>query len=235
MPEKVSIIIATYNRPDMLGNALNSILKQTFEDWKVYVVNDGGVDVSAVVISLIPAGKFAYWNSLQNIGSYAALNKGIAECKGEFIIFLDDDDMFFPNALKDMDAGFTDDKICGVYAKCERYHNYKNPFWKELIPKGEVNLTRAKILERNWVPISAWMVRGDFLRERNGFDLQLKFLADYDLLCEIALFHKMQYVNSIVSKVIMHPESRSIKRQTDQSHYRPVVQKKYLRLLKGSK
>jgi len=101
-PEKdlVSIIIPTYNRANLLGDALSSVFAQTYRDFEVIVVDDGSTDHTAEVLRpLAEQGKLKYIRQ-NNKGASAARNRGIAEAKGNLIAFLDSDDLFDPSKLE---------------------------------------------------------------------------------------------------------------------------------------
>lgn len=92
----VSVIVPTYNRPDLLGLTLESIQRQTYPALEIVVVNDAGSDVSAVV-ARFPRARLV--DQPVNRGPSAARNRGLAEARGEFVIFFDDDDEMFPNHI----------------------------------------------------------------------------------------------------------------------------------------
>lgn len=95
---RVSIIIPTRNRPAFLKQAIDSAYAQTYQDFELIVVNDGGSDEAAHLAK-------AYDSRLRYItqahkGAAAARNAGIMQAHGEFVAFLDDDDMYAPDKLQ---------------------------------------------------------------------------------------------------------------------------------------
>lgn len=92
----VTVIVPTYNRPGMLERALKSISEQTFTNYEIVVVNDGGVDVSDIVRKFnaryIPLGR--------NWGCAGAKNVGLRAANGRYIAYLDDDDLYYPQHLE---------------------------------------------------------------------------------------------------------------------------------------
>ena len=79
----VSVIVPTYNRPEMLAETLRSILEQSYQEFEIIVVNDAGPDVSALVQSLNPSGKIRYVAHERNRGLAAARNTGIRQARGQ--------------------------------------------------------------------------------------------------------------------------------------------------------
>jgi glycosyltransferase involved in cell wall biosynthesis len=95
MESKVSVIITTYNRPEYLPFAINSVITQTHKNLEIIVVNDAGQDVSDIVKSF-DDNRIKYINKSKNAGLGAARNTGLDNATGKFVNFLDDDDQFYP-------------------------------------------------------------------------------------------------------------------------------------------
>src|SRR3989338_149331 len=95
---KVSVIIPTYNRPQYLLLAIESVLKQTFQDFEIIVTGDGAPDSTRVMVEKYK-DKVRFVNQ-EHMGISAARNNGIRYATGEWIAFLDDDDIWLPEKLK---------------------------------------------------------------------------------------------------------------------------------------
>ena len=100
----VSVIIPTYNRSGYLVQAVESVLNQTFGDLEVVVVDDGSTDDTARVLRSLNDPRVKPIHQA-NAGRSAARNRGFAESSGQYIVFLDDDDLFLPEKLE-RQAGF---------------------------------------------------------------------------------------------------------------------------------
>lgn len=94
-----SVIIPTYNRKNFFKIALESVLKQSFTDYELIVVDDGSTDNTKEIIDQINSEKISYFYQ-ENRGPAAARNKGIKQAKGQFICFLDSDDRFCTQKLE---------------------------------------------------------------------------------------------------------------------------------------
>lgn len=95
----VSVIIPAYNCARYVSEAIDSALAQTYKDFEVIVVDDGSTDdTSQILEPYIQSGKIRYFYQ-ENAGAGAARNKGILEAKGEFLAFLDADDVLLKNSL----------------------------------------------------------------------------------------------------------------------------------------
>ncbi len=102
MQQLVSIIIPTYKGSDKICNAVDSVLKQTYENIEIIVVDDNGKGTDEQKLTELKMNKYSgnkkvkYLTHAVNINGSAARNTGIRASKGEFLGFLDDDDVFLP-------------------------------------------------------------------------------------------------------------------------------------------
>ena len=105
---KVSVIIATYNREDLVARAINSVLKQSFRDYEIIVVDDGSTDGTKEKMGKILSEKVRYLRQ-DNAGPGAARDFGISNAKGEYIAILDSDDYWIDNNKLQKQVGFLND------------------------------------------------------------------------------------------------------------------------------
>lgn len=169
---RISIVIASYNYGRFLGEAIESALSQTLPPIEVVVVDDGSTDDSREVARRYPVRLIEQGNA----GVSAARNRGAREAKGDFLVFLDADDILEPEYLaRAWDALRTaPPNVAYAYTQMQYFGDrtgiYKaGPF------------SRKRILEGNLVNVSALMRRADF-DAVGGFDEACKLgLEDADL------------------------------------------------------
>jgi glycosyltransferase involved in cell wall biosynthesis len=92
-----SVVIPSYNRSDMTVDAVNSVLGQTFRDFEIIVVDDGSTDGTEQVLRRF--GEKIRYHKQENAGVAAARNRGIALSGGDYICYLDSDDLWHPQKL----------------------------------------------------------------------------------------------------------------------------------------
>jgi glycosyltransferase involved in cell wall biosynthesis len=99
-PVEVSVIIPAYNAAEYIGETLDSVFAQTFTSYEVIVINDGSPDTEALekVLKRYPAN--LRYLKQENQGAAAARNAGLRAAAGEFVAFLDADDIWFPHFLE---------------------------------------------------------------------------------------------------------------------------------------
>ncbi len=95
---KISVIVTTYNRANLLHRCLDSIVNQTFKDYEIIVVNDCSSDQTEDIIKKYEG--LRYFVHLENKGVCAAKNTGLNNIRGEWFAFVDDDDELLPHALE---------------------------------------------------------------------------------------------------------------------------------------
>ena len=91
----VSVIIPTYNRENLVSQAIQSVLNQTYRDFELIVVDDASIDNTQKIVNNFNDSRIRYICHKQNAGVSVAQNTGIAKARGEYIAFLDSDDEWF--------------------------------------------------------------------------------------------------------------------------------------------
>jgi glycosyltransferase involved in cell wall biosynthesis len=186
----VSVIVPTHNRPDMLAGALASIRAQTFTDYEVIIVSNGENEEMAA-LSRACAERHGTVYELPEGNLPAARNYAIAQAKGAWIAFLDDDDIWLQNKLE-LQLAEADrtgaDMIASDYI--EFYPDGHEAIGQRRIPEGWTYV--QAICHQRWgVPPSAVMVRKGVLLDVGGFDPAQRFGEDDDLWRRISWRHRI--------------------------------------------
>jgi len=124
----VSVIIPTYNRADLLSEAIESVLGQTHKDTEIIVIDDGSTDNTREKLKPYQ-GRIKY-KYIENGGPALARNMGMRMAKGQYIAFLDSDDLYYPYKIE-IQADFLD-KHPEVAMVCSEFSAFNdNEFWDE--------------------------------------------------------------------------------------------------------
>ena len=97
--EKVSVIIPAYNGEDFLGEAIQSVLDQTYQNFEIVIVDDVSTDRTSQIVQHFDDSRIRYILHPKNQGANIARNTGIRSSDGEIIAFLDQDDIFHSEKL----------------------------------------------------------------------------------------------------------------------------------------
>lgn len=176
----VSVIIPCYNQGIYLSDALDSILKQSFENWECIIVDDGSVDnTKNIAIQYCKRDQRFIYIYKENAGLSAARNTGVNNSQGEYILPLDSDDKIAPQYIElALQAFRSDDNIKIVYCRAELF-GIKNGEWK--LPE----FSMERMLGRNCIFCSALYKRSDFNRA-GGYKTSMKYgFEDWDFWLSI--------------------------------------------------
>lgn len=192
----VSIIIPTYNREKLLITAVESILKQTFQDFEILIIDDASTDQTEDIIKDFNHPKVKYFKLATNSGQCVARNHGIKEAKGEYVAFLDSDDTWLPQKLEKQVALFENgtDKLGGVY--CYSYQKFVMSKMTLVNDKGYYRGDiHDKFLTGFCPPTpSLFLIRKSALDRVNGFDENLVTFVDLDLWIRISENYDFDFV-----------------------------------------
>jgi glycosyltransferase involved in cell wall biosynthesis len=207
MHPKVSVIIPTYNRAVKVQNAIESVLAQTISELEVIVVDDGSSDGTGQILKELYGARIRYF-AQANQGVSVARNKGIAEARGEWIAFLDSDDLWENEKLKwqfkaldqfgpEWGVCYTDTRLLNhpetrtLFELAE--HSYRHQSMMGVNADVQQLLVRPGGAGMVVCPSSV-LARADAVRKVGGFDPRLRFSEDSEFLFRLAMVTGFCYV-----------------------------------------
>lgn len=194
-----SVIVPTYNQAQYLGEALNSLLQQSFPFWEAIIVNDGSTDSTNDVMEEYAAkdSRFKLFHK-QNGGVASALNLGIKHAKGQWICWLSSDDLFEPNKLEVHFNAIKENPDIKFfhthwYLLLEETKQKIAPgLWLE-IPPTEFQVTR--FFWANYIHGNAITVHKSVFDDVGLFDETLRQGQDFDMWLRISTKNKSHFIN----------------------------------------
>jgi len=183
---RLSIVVPTYNCTRYIKRTIESILMQTYSSYEVIVVDDGSTDDTRIVLQNYQNRiKYVYQ---ENKGVSAARNYGIQLARGEFIAFLDADDLYLPDKLAEQVACFDARPSLGMVHSGWRKVNRLEETIGEIEPWNDAPRLNLKTwLLMRPVFLGAMIFRREWLERVNGFDTDLCQAEDVDLTLRLAL------------------------------------------------
>ncbi len=184
-----SIIIPTYNRPNLLVRSIESVLNQTYQNFEVIVVNDGSSEGSfeytEIKKQFFNNEKLLFIDKL-NGGPSSARNEGIRNSNGEYVCFLDDDDYYLDNHLNELYKLIqSNNSALGLY----RTFSYFEEIGKGLIPQNYTKLGNEHaviyILHHLLLPVNVCINKVIF--NHYLFNESLRYAEDYELWVRILI------------------------------------------------
>lgn len=189
---KVSIIIPAYNVASYIGETLDSVFSQTFADYDVIVINDGSPDTEELERTLARFIDRINYIKQENLGASAARNAGLRAARGEFVAFLDADDLWLPNYLEeqikfilehDCDLVCADAVVFGDSSNEEK--SYMESLMADAPPMGELTFLGLLSAEQNLITSGVVVLR-EAVFKVGLFDEALRNSQDFDLWLRLA-------------------------------------------------
>jgi glycosyltransferase involved in cell wall biosynthesis len=206
----VSIIMNCFNGERYLHESIKSILEQSYQNWEIVFWDNKSTDSSEKIFKSYCDNRFHYYKSKKHTSLYEARNYAFLKCKGEFIAFLDVDDIWFPKKLSVQIPLFNNTDVglsCGNYIKLnERKKNDINlkPEYLSL-PDGDV---LNELFNENFVHFSSLMIRKKALGElKYFFDPRFNIIGDFDLLVRLCSKWKLASIQQPITYYRWHQDN----------------------------
>lgn len=210
----LSIIIPTYNRPDMLKRAVGSVRNQTEGRWEVIVVNDGEDMGISQYLESLQDERIVYTQNLRTKGGNGARNTGIQLAKADYIAFLDDDDEFHEDKVKIHLQSFIQEgqgsgcSVSGYYCVPKNFRREDST--QKLKPsRFQHEFTSANIMMYKAIfgASSTILVKKSFIEEAGMFDESLQRCQDLELMIRLASKSSVHVCHKPLVYVYGHNES----------------------------
>ena len=209
---KVSVLLPTYNRGYIIGEALESIFAQTFSDFEIVVVDDGSSDATSQVVQGFPDPRLRYICHEKNAGYGAAMNSGFSAARYELISILDSDDLWKPEKLQceveflqrhpEVDALFSDLEKYDGKVHVSSFMRQTAVFSRRLVdgpfPGGILISPREMylyLLQEVPIKMPAFTLRREALTKVGNFDESWPSGNDWDFLLRLSKFARFGYID----------------------------------------
>lgn len=203
----VSIITPSFNQGKYLEKTILSVLNQSYTNIE-YLIIDGGSGDESIDIIKKHENKLSYWCSEPDSGQADAINKGFEKAKGEFLCWVNSDDIIYPDFIKKRLEEFKqypDSDM--IYGDVEQG---KNEIDKVIREGKQTNFT--EMLKTGTVPIpqqsAIW--KKSILKKTGGLNVKWKVLLDRDFFMRIAYFGNITYCKGTLGFFLNHDTSKSV-------------------------
>jgi glycosyltransferase involved in cell wall biosynthesis len=206
----ISVVIPTHNRWELLQLSLAGVLAQQDVDLEVLVVDDGSSDGTHARLSEHPDERVRPLRHETSRGVSHARNTGLAEARGEWVAFLDDDDIWAPRKLRaQLDAAASRDADVSFAAAVVVDPGYRVVDTHRAPPADTMP---EAILRRQEIPggCSNLIARTALAREVGGFDPQLRMLADWDMWIRLLVPGRAADCQEFLVGYLMHEANMSL-------------------------
>lgn len=218
---RVSVIIPAYDAAHFLGDAIESVLAQTYRDFEIIVVDDGSTDETAAITGRY--GSTVRCIHQENAGVSAARNRGLALSRGQYIAFLDADDSWLPSKLEKQMAALEaspGSMLC---------HTATHIVFPDFVSRSAIlddlpgPVLHNLLLWGNAVNLSTAVCDRSLFDLAGGFDPELSQCADWDLWIRFAMLTGFVYLSEPLANYRQH--------ESNMSRNAPLLERDSLRVL----
>ena len=208
----VSVIMNVRNGASTLRQSLDSVMAQTFADWEAIVWDDRSTDASANIVAQYSDPRIRYFLSPEDTSLGKARDAAIRQAQGEWLAFLDQDDLWMPRKLE-MQMGLANQKTGLIYGRTVRFYpsgmerDYDQTH--EFAPLPEGDIFAQLFTKGNFIAMSSAVFRRSAIDEIGGISASIAIVPDYYLSATVARRHPVRAVQDVVCRYRMHDANMS--------------------------
>ena len=214
---RVSVLMPAYNVEKYVGEAIESILNQTFTDFEFIIINDGSTDNTAKIIKEYAKKdkRIRFIDNKKNQGLIAVLNQGLDLCTGEYIARMDSDDISLPERFAKQ-IEYMDNHhecgVCGTFGKVFLENGKKGWIWKE-----PIDVLICDLLKRNQLIHPTVFIRKDIIDKYNlRYNKDYKHAEDYAFWLELIKHTKIHNLSDILLNYRIHSNNIGVVYNSEQ-------------------
>nr|WP_287411742.1 glycosyltransferase family 2 protein [Pseudodesulfovibrio sp.] len=202
VPEKVSILMATYNRKELISSAIDSVRSQTHDLWELIIVNDGG-ESAADIVNGYNDSRIIYHDE-KHYSKGHAINTAFSLSSGNFIAYLDDDDLWLPNHLEralfflrnlpQVDMTYSDMVETTLEQQGESWRKVRSR------PLHTPQVSFHDLLECNCIPGITVVHTRALFEQTGGMDASLEVLVDFDFWRRLSMRTDPYHITSLTAE-----------------------------------
>ena len=197
----VSVVIPTYNRAYSVGKAVHSVIRQTYENLEIIIVDDGSTDNTREIIENIKDSRIVYIYQ-KNQRQSAARNNGVRVAKGDLIAFLDSDDIWLPEKLEKQVKAFQSDPHIGLvtcWSKSVNVNDPDNYAINACYARNREEFILDLLLEKVIISTSQAVIKRECFEKLGGFDPNFLLEEDYDMFLRVASEDDVFCINEVLA------------------------------------
>ncbi|MCT7982836.1 glycosyltransferase [Laspinema sp. A4] len=221
----ISVIIPAYNAEKTIQETIESVLKQTFQDFELIIINDGSTDATLEIISSIKDSRIQVF-SFPNSGAQKSRNRGIEQAVGEYVAFIDADDLWTPDKLERQLKALEENPEAGVAYSWTDYIDESG----NCLPGGHhfkfTNQVYERLLLGDFIGSgSNPLIRKEAFSQVGNFDESLLGGQDWEMWLRLASKYQFTVVTAtqVLYRQSAHSWSANLERQ--EKGYNQVIEK----------
>ena len=208
---KVSVNIPCFNSARFIEETLNSVLSQTYADFEIIVMDDGSTDDTGRIVNSFGDSRIKY-SYKNNEGLSETRNKGIFASSGQYIAFLDHDDIWLPRKLEKQVAMLEEGDLGLVFSDCYILRDGKKEkmtYFDRCRPERGVVFEDLLLESSNFIPLSTVVMRRDAFKEIGYFKKEFRIGEEYELFLRAADKYRFDYIDEPLAAYRIHENNFS--------------------------
>ena len=192
---KVSVLMNCFNGSKYLEDALNSVLKQSYENWEIIFWDNNSQDNSSNIVKSINDQRIKYFKSEITTDLGSARANAFKYVSGDILTFLDVDDIWFKNKLRlNVDAFNKNKKLSIVYSNTIFFNTkVRKILYTKNMPKGIIT---DQLLSRYFLSLETVALKTASIKSLNyAFDNEFSHISDFDLITRVSTTGEAEYIN----------------------------------------
>ncbi len=200
-----SVIIPSYNRAHLIAATIRSVVSQSFTDWEILLIDDGSTDSTKEVVESFADNRIKYFYQ-DNAERSAARNNGISKATGQFICFLDSDDIWLPNHLQTMyDAIQKNNLKPALYFTVVRWC-FDDGRKQDVFFDSPENKNQIEFVIQNQIGPSTQCLHREILM-KHQFNTALRVNEDVELNTRIMNEYPLVQIREVTVEMLIHEEN----------------------------
>lgn len=227
---KVSVVICTFNRADLLPKAVGSVLSQSFSDFEIIIIDDASTDSTREVVGalLVKDKRIRYFLNDNNLGIAKSRNKGVSLSNSEYVSMLDSDDYWIDDNKLLKQVRYLDDNsdVSLIGTAISLVNSYGLEIKKDVYHVDDKSI-RANMLRKNQFSQSSVLFRKNVFDNVGGYDVGLRVCEDYDLWLRMGADYKLANLSDVCVAYLIHSNGVSKSRRQEIVSTTDLILEKY--------
>jgi glycosyltransferase involved in cell wall biosynthesis/phenylacetate-coenzyme A ligase PaaK-like adenylate-forming protein/MoaA/NifB/PqqE/SkfB family radical SAM enzyme len=222
---KVSVLLCVYNGQKYIGRALESIGKQSFQDFEIVVVDDASTDLTPEVLKKYKDSRTFIHRNAENLGLTKSLNIGLSHCRGKYIARMDADDISLPERFEKQVKFLDENPDCAAVGSwCKRIDEKEEVVNKWRHPADYEGI-KERLVTQNSIFHGTAMFRKESVFKIGGYNEKYKYSQDYDLWLRLSETAKICNINEYLYLSRSDSESISNINRQQQNRYAEMARR----------
>lgn len=228
-----SIIMPVWNRAAIIEKSINSVLKQSYPNFELLIIDDGSEDDLEKIVRRYLSGNIFYYK-LPHRGVSSARNFGLRNARGNFIAYLDSDNTWHPDFLASIYSAFSKSDFSrkAAYCKCNFYSRDEETGNFHINATVGEEFDFKKLLIKNYIDMNAFVHAKECIEDTGFFDERLTRLVDWDFILRITEKYRPLFIPHVHVDYYMGKASNaiSLNENCELNHF--LIREKFMKVEK---